>query len=566
MSKVSKSAAQNEALELIKRGALKSAVSQLNTMEWNRTGSWRVFRPFYEPKTAPCRTACPAGQNIPLWVDLVKRGKTRDAWKVYVEDCPFPAILGRVCFKFCEARCNRLQYDEPVSINALERFLGDKALEANWRPEETKSRNGNIAIVGAGPAGLSAAYFLMRMGFGVTIYDSSTEVGGLLQIGIPAYRLPKAVLRREIDNNILLSGVGLWLGRKVDERMLTGLAETYDEVIIATGAHLSRDLKIDGEGLPGVMSGLKFLAWVAADGKSRADIKIGPRVAVIGGGNTAIDAARSALRLNGVEQVLVVYRRGEEEMPAHAEEVEQAEIEGVKFMFLMAPVKIRPGILENILTCQKMKLGEPDGSGRRKPVPVEDAYFEIAADTIIKAVGEESGLEGFGIRLAGDAEIVPGAVYRAGEKIIVIGDALSGPSSVAHAVLSGKKAALLACGVSPRDSAGKIVRITDINPDYFRTLPKVLSPRLYDKLRNKNFAEVNLGLGEAKALEEALRCFACGFCNHCDNCYRFCPDGAVRKTVAGYEINYDFCKGCGVCAEECPRGVIGITKEEEAAK
>jgi NADPH-dependent glutamate synthase beta subunit-like oxidoreductase len=302
-------------------------------------------------------------------------------------------------------------------------------------------------------------------------------------------------------------------------------------------------LGIDGEDLPGVTGGLGFLKRVKME-SIYGDMGIGPRVAVIGGGNTAIDAARSALRLEGVKEVVVIYRRSKNEMPAHREEVEQAEAEGVKFKFLAAPVGIRPGIMENIFTCQTMKLGEPDASGRRKPVPVEGSEFEIAADTIIKAIGEEKS-----------------GVFRTGEKILIIGDASSGPASVAEAVAAGKKAARIISG----ESENRIVNPASferVNPDYFSKMPKAEIVKIARAMRH-DFREVNLGLSQDIVFKEASKCFSCGLCNHCDNCYSFCPDGAVIKTEAGYEINYDFCKGCLICFKECPVGAINFNKEGE---
>lgn len=537
---------QKEVLEMIKRSQLKAAISQINTMKWNKTGSWRVFKPLYKTKDAPCKIACPAMENIPVWIDLIKRGKIKDAWQVYISENPLPAILGRVCFKFCEAKCNRAAFDYPIAINALERFLGDQALANNWRSERTKEdRQVVVYIIGAGPAGLSAAYFLRQKGFSVIIYEASDDLGGMLKFGIPDYRLPKTVLWQEIQNNILsLGGIQVCCGQHINRENLDLLRRNPDAwIIIATGAHVSKKLGIEGENLPGVMTGLEFLKRVKME-STYGDMGVGPRVAVIGGGNTAIDAARSALRLEGVREVMIIYRRSKDEMPAHREEVEQAEAEGVRFNFLTAPVKIRPGIMENILECQTMALGEPDASGRKRPIPVEGSEFEFAIDTIIKAIGEES-----------NASII----FTTGNNVLVIGDASSGPASVAEAIAAGKKAARIISGETEKPPAAT-VNFGMINIDYFGKTAKteVIKTSLGTP---KDFREVNLGIDLGAALKEASRCFSCGTCNSCDNCYSFCPDGAVIKTSSGYEINYDFCKGCLICFKECPGGVINFEKE-----
>lgn len=544
-----KNTIQREVLEMIKSGRLKAAISQINTMEWNKTGSWRALRPVYETKNAPCKVACPAMENIPIWIDLIKRGKIKDAWRAYISENPFPAICGRVCFKFCEEKCNRGKFDEPVAINVLEKFLGDQALINNWRPSvQTEKEIGRVAIIGAGPAGLASAYFLRRNGFKVEIYEDLPEPGGLLRIGIPDYRLPKAVLWREVQNNILSLGIGSWFGSRITAESLIGLRQSYDRVIIATGAPISRQLGIEGENFPGIITGLNFLKRVKTE-SIYGNMDIGPRVAVIGGGNTAIDSARSAWRLKGVKRVMVLYRRSEQEMPAHKEEVEEARNEGVDFKFLTAPVKIILNSDGYILVCQKMRLGESDEKGRFRPIPISGSEFEIAVDTVVKAIGEEKS-----------------GIFEPNEKTLIIGDAFSGPLSVIHAIASGKEAAKIISGDNSGVPPLKIVDFSDLNCDYFEKIPRNKSEKLPRPERINNFFEVNAGFNSDDALKEATRCFDCGLCNSCNNCFRFCPDAAVIKSDSGYQIKYDYCKGCLICAIECPRNAISAVKEGEGAQ
>src|SRR3989344_381404 len=553
----------------IQKGERTAAVSEENTMEWNLTGSWRIFRPSYVTKDAPCKLACPVMENIPEWIALLKNGEMEKAWRLYIQNNPFPAICGRVCFKFCEAKCNRAGLDEPVAVNSLERYLGDWALSRGWQPEKTKESDGvsrgSVAGIGGGPGGAAAGFFLRLRGFAVTIYEAEQELGGMLHLGIPRYRLPRMILREEIKNNVLSLGVDLRLDVRIDLERFRELKNSYDRVIVALGAHHSKNLGVSGEDLPGVLSGLEFLGMVN-DFDSGIDFDFGERVLVIGGGNTAIDAARSATRLLSVKSVTILYRRSINEMPAHKEEVEQALAEGVEIKLLVAPFEICQRGDGLILKCREMTLGEPDQSGRREPHPIEGSDFEVAADTVIKAIGEDNERNIFGVALPADARGMTGRIYEFDKKIIVLGDALTGPVSVTHAIAAGKMAARIIAGENTDEGLGVAVEYGDLNLDYFEKTAR--TPPCVKSLRpgvDKNFHEINRGfLGlRHEAYREASRCMSCGFCNFFDKCFNFCPDGVIVKTENGYRINYDFCKGCGICFTECPRSAIRFAKEGE---
>jgi NADPH-dependent glutamate synthase beta subunit-like oxidoreductase len=544
----------------------------LEDMGFNRTGGWRYLRPIYEEKLAPCRGACPAGTDLPRVLTLISDGKFIEAYHLIREENPLPGICGRVCYHPCEAACNRGEFDEAVSIRALERFVADVAFDEGGEKPKGKlkadrrkpaAQAAKIAIVGSGPAGLACAYFLAREGFSATIYEAEPEPGGMLRVGIPPYRLPREVLDREIEA-IARLGVEFELKCRVGQDMgLEELWERYNAVFVATGAHLSRPLRVEGEDEPGVMAGLEFLKLVNA-GHS---VELGEQVLVIGGGNTAIDAARTALRLGA--KVKIVYRRTKAEMPAHPEEIEEAEGEGIEFLFLAAPTKISPadGVLE--VEFIRMELGEADESGRRRPIPIPGSEFSLKATTLLKAIGEEPSLP----PVEDESEVVVGNPYpdvllkRAG--VFLGGDAKSGPSTVVEAIASGKENAweiirylhqAQALGGERRLPEEKLA-FECINLDYFSPLPRAESPRLPARERVAGFPEVIRTITPEQAISESRRCFSCGVCNACDNCWAFCPDVAISRTDGIYEVNLDYCKGCGICAQECPRGVISLVEE-----
>jgi 2-oxoacid:acceptor oxidoreductase delta subunit (pyruvate/2-ketoisovalerate family) len=558
-------------------------------MDWNKTGAWRTQRPFYEDKTPPCNAACPAGNDIVGFIQKITQDDFEGAWHLIREENPFPGICGRVCFHPCETKCNRGSFDEPIAIHALERFVADFASQLREKKEKISPQGkGKIAIIGSGPAGMSCAYHLAKLGYPVTVFESFTQAGGVLRMGIPSYRLPKDILDREISN-IETLGVEIRTGAPIGGEIKVEELKGYQAIFIATGAHRSRGLKIPGEKGRGIFSGLDLLKRINLDGK----VKIGERVAIIGGGNTAIDVARSVIRLG--KKATILYRRSKEEMPAFEDEIVEALEEGLKIRYLVNPIRLQQKESLNRLECLRMKLGEKDESGRRKAVPVPNSNFFIEADSVIVAAGEEIETsflpEGIGRKEGIVLTQMDGRTDVGG--IFAGGDLASNQRTVAHGIGSGKKAALgIDCYLKGNDSEEAIrqilvgdgpsisifrylhpgerpmnphvVTFEELNMDYFELAKREKESRRLPKGRIKEFTEVTTGLGENAGLREAERCFSCGTCNECENCYIFCPDASILKKgeKISQQVDYDFCKGCGICFVECPRRAISL--EEEA--
>ena len=528
--------------------------SDKSSMEAFKTGDWRTLKPEMRVKNSACKAACPIGNRIRDYLRLIREGQIKEAWELLIETNPLPAVLGRVCPHPCEEKCLRGQFDQSVAINTIEGFLGGLALEKGWRPKNIKQliprlhMRQRIAIVGAGPAGLACAYQLRRLGHWVDIFEAEKELGGMLYFGIPGYRLPKDLLRREIENNILsLEGIKVNADASVTRSVWSSIVNDFDAVLIATGNNKSRKLKIEGEEKNHqIISGLDFLRKVNLG----QGVNIGDIVIVIGGGNTAIDAARSAKKL-GCKSVSVLYRRREEDMPAFKEEIEAAKNEGIEIISLVAPVLIEKrcdGLLK--IGCVKIELRELDESGRPKPIPIAGSRYIAFAHNLITAVGEESDLSfmtGF------DDDKFPL------ENVFVAGDAsLNGTGTVAGAIASGNRLAqeidlYLKTGERREIICApeKVVQFSDLNPEYLE----------YQYRDIKSIIGSNR-LVEQKIQDEAERCFSCGACDNCGNCWLYCPDVAVKETLEGkYEILYDYCKGCGICANECPRNAIDMERE-----
>ena len=557
-------------------------------MDWNKTGAWRSQRPFYEDKTPPCSAACPVGNDIVAFIQKIALGDFEGSWNVIKEENPFPGICGRVCFHPCEAKCNRGKYDEPIAIHALERFVADFASNLNEKIEKVPgARKEKIAIVGSGPAGLSCAYHLARLHYDVTVFESSSSAGGMLRSGIPSYRLPRDILDSEISKIVAL-GAEIRTGTRFGENLsLDGLRD-YQAIFLATGAHRSRSLHIPGEKGKGVSSGLDLLKKISLAKK----VTLGNKIAIIGGGNTAIDVARSVIRLGRKADIL--YRRSKEEMPAFEDEIVEAIEEGVKIRYLVNPIRIQQKDGLKRLECLRIELGEKDETGRRRPMPVPNSNFFIEADSVIIAAGEEIEVS----FLPKGTERKEGIVLtrRDGSTgikgIFAGGDLTSNQRTVAHAIGSGKKAALaIDCYLEGKDSEETIRRILigegpslsifrylhpeerlrnphivtleELNTDYFEPSKRQKESKSSAKNRIKGFGEVSSTLTERSAPKEAERCFSCGTCNECENCYVFCPDASVIKTeeILSHQVDYDFCKGCGICLSECPRGVISLKEE-----
>lgn len=600
-------------------GAPAVAVSSMSTRV-NPTGSWKYIRPLFRDRVAPCNQGCPVGIDIEGYMNLAREGRTEEAIDLLLAENPMPATTGRVCYHPCERACNRATLDHAVSIHAVERALGDKALERPLPPPAERTRRERIAVVGAGPAGLSCAWQLARLGYAVTVYEAEAEPGGILRYGIPEYRLPKDVLAREIDR-IRALGVEFRCNARVGREITFAEVEHHDAVFVATGVHKSRRLGVVGEGLPGVRPGLDFLAEINRGGRP----DVGRRVVVVGGGNTAMDCARSAVRLGA--EVTVLYRRGRAEMPANPEEIEAAVCEGVKFEFLAAPDailgdarrlpcepldgveasfdEVRIGAEELRVTgvrCVRMALGEPDASGRRRPEPVPGSCFALDADTVLTALGEEADLGFLPEELAAAGHIRAGTMGGTRRGMVFIGgDLLDTPHTIAFALGSGKRAAIgidhtlrslagddvdalgaldvgaLRFGpdgnvsasrwrgddpIRREDPVNEVVGPDDINRAHFRTEPWHHDRYMPPDRTRRTFAEANHGLSYDAAMAEAGRCFNCAVCNGCEVCLVFCPDVAISRGEDGrLVIDYAHCKGCGICAAECPRGAITMTRE-----
>jgi len=536
------------------------------SMMWNLTGSWRNVRPLYDFKTSPCILGCPTNENIQKYIYLVTEGKHEEAWKTIIDSNPMPAVTGRVCFHPCMTKCTRKDYDETVNINAIERSLGDLGLENGGWMEKTKaSKKEKVAVVGSGPAGLSCAFYLARQGYPVTLFERDKALGGVLRWGIPEYRLPNELLDRVVGQILdsgpieVKAGVNVGTDIAVDQ-----LEKDFGAVFLGMGLMSSRGLGMDGEDKEGVEPGLEFLRRVNSGEK----VDPGAKVVVVGGGNTAMDVARCALRSGS--EVTVVYRRTRNEMPAIAEEIEEAETEGVAFHFLAAPKElvIEGGKLVRGI-FQKMELGEPDDSGRRRPVPVEGETIELEVDKLFTAIGEQADLEGFDSAVETEWNLLKTGGETgdtSNPKIFAGGDVVTGAASVVEAIAAGRKAAerigrMLAGEPEPETEEPKTVGIEDMNTDYFTHSKRNLVPGISTAEAKKGFSEIKTGFTPEMLAAEVDRCFSCGVCNYCDNCWVYCPDVAIKRHEDEYEFDYDYCKGCLVCAFECPRNAISIREE-----
>jgi NADPH-dependent glutamate synthase beta subunit-like oxidoreductase/Pyruvate/2-oxoacid:ferredoxin oxidoreductase delta subunit len=524
----------------------------------NHTGSWRTERPVYVHRLPPCNNGCPAGEDIQGWLFHAESGDYEKAWHSLTENNPFPAIVGRVCYHPCEAACNRGQIDEAVSIHAVERFLGDEAIKQHWGfPVPAQKSGKRVLIVGAGPSGLSAAYHLARLGHEVEIYEAGPMAGGMLRFGIPKYRLPRDILDAEVAR-ILAMGVKLHLNRKV-ENVLTAKQEGgFDAVFLAIGAHIAKRAYIPAGAAARVLDAVNVLHDMETGEKPL----LGRRVVVYGGGNSAIDVARTAKRL-GAEEAIIVYRRTRGNMPAHPSEVHEAEDEGILFRWLTTITQADEGAL----TIEKMCLDD-------KGALQSTGEFEtLEADSLVLALGQEVDL--------GLLENVPGiefegSVVKVGENmmtgcdgVFAGGDMVPSERTVTVGIGHGKLAARninswLHGETWIHPTRPPIATIDRINRWYYSDAPKTVQPELDTVRRMSGFEEVVQGLNADNALFEARRCLSCGNCFECDNCYGVCPDNAVKKLGPGkgFEFDYDFCKGCGICMAECPCGAIDMVPED----
>jgi 2-oxoacid:acceptor oxidoreductase delta subunit (pyruvate/2-ketoisovalerate family) len=586
------------------------AISETSTRV-NKTGSWKYIRPRYQDGVAPCNARCPVGIDIEGYMNLLREGRAWEAEDLLIRENPMPAITGRVCDRPCEEACNRAGLDGSVAIHAVERVLGDDILERSLPDRFEHWRSERMAVVGSGPAGLGCAYHLNRMGYHVTVFEAEPEAGGMLRVGIPEYRLPREILDRQIAW-FVSQGIDIRCDQRLGEDLDWADLAEFDAVFLSTGAHKSRPSGMRGESGAGVRPGLEFLHEVN-DGHLPI---LGRHVAVIGGGNTAMDCARTARRLGS--EVTVVYRRTRAEMPAIAEEIEEAEREGVAFLFQAAPEEaVRTKGVLTALVCRRMEMGPPDESGRRRPVPVEDGEFRLEVSSVLTAIGERSDLTYLPSTIDVEWGTIPtgelGAVRGAGEgtgpegagisetgptMVFAGGDVADQPRTVAHALGAGKRAALgidravhVTRGLDVKDwdpegyrfgpdgnvsitrwrgddpvqrenPVNDVVPGDALNLNHFAPAPRQEDHHLPAREALTDFREANQGLSWDEARAEANRCFNCGVCNGCELCMIFCPDFAITRRADGrFSVDMDYCKGCGICAEECPRGAITMTRE-----
>jgi len=524
----------------------------------NLTGTWRTARPVYLDRLPPCNNACPAGENIQGWLFHAESGDYEQAWRVLVENNPLPAVMGRVCYHPCENACNRGQLDSSVGINSVERFLGDEAIKQGWKLPPTAAATGKkVLVVGAGPSGLSAAYQLARLGHRVEIHEAGPFAGGMMRFGIPKYRLPREVLDAEIQR-ILDLGVTLKLNSKVADIRATMQAEQFDAAFLAVGAHIGKRTYIPAGDAAKIVDAVSVLRSMEGEDKPM----LGRRVVVYGGGNTAIDVARTAKRL-GATEAIIVYRRTRDKMPAHDFEVEEALQEGVMIKWLST---IKHAGDSNI-TVEKMALDD-------KGFPQPTGEFEtIEADSVVLALGQDvdlSLLDGVpGLELKDGTVQVSANMMTGFPGIFAGGDMVPSERTVTVAVGHGKKAARnidtwLRGSEYHAAEKHEIAEYQNLNPWYYSDAHKTVRPTLDILRRKTTFEEVQGGLNESNALFEARRCLSCGNCFECDNCYGVCPDNAVIKLGPGkgFEFKYDYCKGCGICVAECPCGAIKMVAEE----
>ena len=524
----------------------------------NRTGSWRTSRPVYVDRLPPCNHACPAGENIQQWLFHAESGDYEAAWRSLTENNPLPAIMGRVCYHPCEGACNRGKLDEAVGINSVERFLGDEALKRGWKFAPPAAPSGKrVLVVGAGPSGLSAAYHLRRLGHAVKIVEAGPLAGGMMRFGIPKYRLPRDVLDGEVAR-IVDMGVELELNRKVTDIRGTMRDEGFDAAFLAVGAHIAKRAYIPAGEAARMLDAVSVLRDMEGEDKPM----LGRRVVVYGGGNTALDVARTAKRL-GATEAIIVYRRTREKMPAHDFEVEEALQEGVLIKWLSTIKNMGD---EGTLTVEKMQL---DAKGFPQPT---GEFETLEADSLVLALGQDvdlSLLDNVPGLVIKDGVVQVGADMMTGYPgLFAGGDMVPSERTVTVAVGHGKKAArhidgwLRGARYAPPPKH-EVATFEHLNAWYYADAPKTVRPVLDLVRRKSTFDEVVSGLDETNALFEARRCLSCGNCFECDNCYGVCPDNAVIKLGPGkrFEFNYDYCKGCGICVAECPCGAIRMVPE-----
>jgi NADPH-dependent glutamate synthase beta subunit-like oxidoreductase/Pyruvate/2-oxoacid:ferredoxin oxidoreductase delta subunit len=539
-----------------------------SSKEINKPVEMSALRPKYAEKTPPCISHCPIGTDVRGWITTIAQAESYDrtneqalrlAWQKITDFNPFPAICGRVCPYPCESACNRKDKDGAVAINALERFVGDFGITNGLKLVRlsAEERGEKIAIIGSGPAGLSCAYQLSRRGYPVTVFEAFDQPGGMLRYGIPKYRLPREILDAEI-NRIADLGAELKCGFVVGKDIsLEQLRQDYRAIFVGIGAHKGLKLGVPGDDAGNVFTGAEFLNRA----NSGEALQVGGKVAVIGGGDTAIDAARVCRRLGA--NVTILYRRTRDEMPAIAKEIDGALEEGVAFEFLVAPIEVfQENGTARGLKCIRMELGEPDSSGRPRPMPIAGSEFEIEASTIVAAVRQEPEFDRI-TELRENPKWLNtdewGATGKAG--IYAGGDDLE-LVLVATAINQGRLAAQAIDAHLRSEGLAKPVALpeaTKVIADWHMEANRHERQRLPVEKRDMN-AEIEGGLEDGEVIEEALRCMSCGMCMDCESCWTYCTNNCFVRLPKGehYSIKMDLCNGCKKCAEGCPTGYLEL--------
>lgn len=518
-------------------------------------GASKTQKPLYVDFLPPCNQKCPAGENIQAWLSFAQNGEFYKAWQILTKDNPMPAIHGRVCYHPCESACNRAELDSSVSIHAIERFLGDMAIEDNWQFEKPLKKSGKkIMIVGAGPSGLAAAYHLAMFGHEVTLFEAGPLAGGMMHFGIPAYRLPRTILHKEIER-IENLGVKIILNYKVTDILAEKEKGKFDAVFIAIGAHIAKKTDIPAREASKIVDAVSFLKEVELGNAP----KIGRKVAIYGGGNTAMDAARTAKRL-GAEETLIIYRRDREHMPAHDFEADEALSEGVKIHWL----RTIKNMDESSITVERMDIVNG------KPVPTGE-FETLEADSLILALGQDTETDFLKkikeIDFKEDGTVVVNANMMTGfPGIFAGGDMVPSERTVTIATGHGKKAARnidawLSNSRFIKQPNNEVVHFNQLHIWYKTEAPAKPQPHVNLEKAVESFDEIVSGYSSTEALFEAQRCLSCGNCFECDGCYGACPEeGAILKLGKGnrYKFDYNKCTGCGVCAEQCPIHAIDL--------
>ena len=529
-----------------------------------KTGTWRAALPLHVHAPSPCHQACPVGGEIAEWIGLARARDFRAAWEVLTRHNPFPAIAGRICHHPCEAACNRAGHDEALSICKLERFVGDAAITQGWTfTPPAAERAGHIAVIGAGPAGLSAAYQLRQRGWRVTVYEASAEPGGLMRHGIPSYRLAREVLDAEIARLIAL-GVQIRCNEPLaDAAQFERLRATHDAVFVATGAARIKRLPALDYRLPGVMDGAAYLAASNAG----APPALGPNVVVIGGGSAAMDAARSARRAGHAVTVLALESRAQ--MPAQPDEVDEAIEEGIVLVDGAMLEALQADAQGFELRCTRVRFTPAATRGEFRVEPIEGSGFTLRADAVLPSIGQDPDLAPYGDALPRRGALLDAdaATQAAGaDAVWAGGDVASLARFVTEAIGMGQRAALaihrqLAGEQAEAEPVRPTVPLSSIATWYHEPAVRAQAPVVPVDERLASGAEVQLGLEIEQALAEGARCFSCGTCITCDNCVVVCPDLAVKRVGDGYEVLAEYCKGCGLCVRECPTGSMTMVEE-----